>query len=62
LKVYEFLDIFNVLTEQQKQLEIIINFKTPNFEASFDDEYELSKFKISKILEYYGAVVIEGKD
>lgn len=64
MKVFEFLDIFNILTEEQKQLELIINFKTPNFESCSDDEceYELVKFKFDRILDYYGAVVIKGED
>lgn len=61
MKVIEFLDIFSTLTEEQKQLELTIEFSTPNAESCNDDQCELNCFEIDRILEYPGYVIVKGR-
>jgi hypothetical protein len=61
MKVFDFLNMFMGLTDEQKQLELVIEFRTPSPMSYEEDCYELSIFKIDDILEYAGYVVVEGK-
>ncbi len=61
MTVYDFIDMLNSLTDEQKQYQIEIYFSTPSAESYDDDQYALTSFKIENVLDYMKCVIIKGK-
>jgi len=60
MTVIEFINMFNVLTDEQKQLQISIEY-TIDDPRNGDREASLDIFILGEILDYPGCVIVKGK-
>lgn len=60
MKVIDFINMFNVLTDEQKQLQISIDYPICD-PMNGDGEDSLETFILGDILDYAGYVIVKGK-
>lgn len=60
MKVIEFIEMLNTLTDEQKQLTLNIEYNYPSF-YSEDLEITLDAFVLDRVLDYAGYVIVKGQ-